>query len=1076
MVYATSGFSRNSEITDPELVGEFNSLVLQCIDSVYHDESLTVSDIYGEIGCVNFITKVNKFNPTMMFDDIRTTGEFIRESLLLPQCNNDDGNVVTCIQKIVDDPSVAYDVIDNPMIFPHSERVFTLGDTYVSGIEYVFHHLVNIPHGDGGETGDGDVYTYPIVQLYSDGIRVRQDERDNVTAIERVSPDDYQRVQESLNYYFSHSEEDSIESLIRAYVIPLQRYEDLFNAKYCNDESGRPITCLNKVLDSDMWDLVMRQLSDTRRSAFDPISVTNFHQPCLRGDGVAIPCVEKIFDEQKFIPFITSSYGLNLAATECNDINVPGLRVSCIERVIQDVEDAYREYKSVVNSHGDDFTLEKAIASAREIFNEREEMFMEAIDGAVYDLSTVECRDEQHRPISCIERLFQFVERYTDFDKDGGQLSDPIHHIMLYDARIILNTISEQKIHNLASVCVDGEQPTSCMERYIDNTFMFYRNYQNYGRFFAEQKVESLTGRSEVESESDSQDHSGDDDVIGGPFIDVGIVRRDLLAEYEQRLKEIIPRIFQRNLDPRICRDPVNGDLISCYEYVINRNDIDDIVRPDDIIFMILKSKNVMQLNEPTRTNVLQFIQTHAEQIHPDRIHELGEDVDIGDEYTAGVSMMNIGRQVCGIHDENSVEYRQCFDKICLRVMGSMSESETFTTPQLRAGATDHHRQVVDRTWMNEWARSFIEEPLGHEYEYDNAWLYTNHEDVYHLCGTWDVVAKADGEFDDYVNGIMLYIDTFNELAKSIDETYKGRSVHLQIELASRIDNSLQFVVKYIDNETGKVNTGRPQRFGKIAKIINKYSPSLHSKIQASLTRKPTGKSRGYTMVISRRPVDFIRSSTCQNWMSCFNVKNGIHMNTIPDYFENGVYLAYLADAEWSPQWYTRMFLVPMKDKVTGEVVGFSVQDVDVYGIESLQSVLSDALKMVLYEAGYRADIAPQVSMRQVSSFNDYSRLDYIPSFLPSLADLDAIDIGGVGGLGEFVTSGDDDDDDDGGIIAADDESVDGDMNIGKFLWYKRMKLHDPDAWVDTMQVTNVTDAIYRGICEKRGNEFLVPR
>ena len=111
-------------------------------------------------------------------------------------------------------------------------------------------------------------------------------------------------------------------------------------------------------------------------------------------------------------------------------------------------------------------------------------------------------------------------------------------------------------------------------------------------------------------------------------------------------------------------------------------------------------------------------------------------------------------------------------------------------------------------------------------------------------------------------------------------------------------------------------------------------------------------------MIVSNRPADFLRASTCQNWTSCMNIKDGCYNNSLPFYMSMGGYVAYLAGEEFASKWMARTMLLPtmMKkrsDWDVGEFGNMNFRVNDVYGLSMYKPLLIDAAQVVLREHGY---------------------------------------------------------------------------------------------------------------------------
>ena len=115
-------------------------------------------------------------------------------------------------------------------------------------------------------------------------------------------------------------------------------------------------------------------------------------------------------------------------------------------------------------------------------------------------------------------------------------------------------------------------------------------------------------------------------------------------------------------------------------------------------------------------------------------------------------------------------------------------------------------------------------------------------------------------------------------------------------------------------------------------------------------------------LIISNRPADFMRASTCQDWSSCMNIENGMYNSALPFYMSTGGYVAYLASDELAPNWYARSLMIPAMRYKRGDKHESGDDDDDpnntfrvnlVYGISMYKPLLKDAIQIILRDNGY---------------------------------------------------------------------------------------------------------------------------
>jgi hypothetical protein len=133
---------------------------------------------------------------------------------------------------------------------------------------------------------------------------------------------------------------------------------------------------------------------------------------------------------------------------------------------------------------------------------------------------------------------------------------------------------------------------------------------------------------------------------------------------------------------------------------------------------------------------------------------------------------------------------------------------------------------------------------------------------------------------------------------------------------------------------------------------------------QLSTRRKAAEGTTKLKLVVSNRPADYMRASTCQQWRSCLHsdlVDTGFNSNALAIYLGTGGYIAYIANDEFSPTWHARAFMLPLMARKKGDPKREDSRDSDynnnfrvpkVYGMTSHKDLLHDALTILIRERG----------------------------------------------------------------------------------------------------------------------------
>ncbi len=172
---------------------------------------------------------------------------------------------------------------------------------------------------------------------------------------------------------------------------------------------------------------------------------------------------------------------------------------------------------------------------------------------------------------------------------------------------------------------------------------------------------------------------------------------------------------------------------------------------------------------------------------------------------------------------------------------------------------------------------------------------------------------------------------------------------------------------------------------------ISTANDAYTREIKKLVKSKPTRRDQAFTITISRRPADFIRASTCQNWASCMNLNTsgGEHRGHILNAFDHGSYIAYIASDELSTTWLGRCWLHIVKPWVDlgGRTEADFPKDTKCmmkqpyYGLKPYKNIFEKALEVILKENDVNTTkciTVPSLSPKvQIASSNAFVWKDY---------------------------------------------------------------------------------------------------
>lgn len=955
----------------------------------------------------------------------RSRIDFARE-----ECHNPDGELVSCLEVILD--SINYEHRHNEFtdLYPDYVRA-VLSNSNVSLADTTCHTA------DGGEIGcmaKVMLSSQPAVWSVVDNL-----------------------LQTNNQHFMSELTASADKPVVGADGIQRSLFDALletYNHRYwgglflkANDpiytiitDDGTPVktTAFNKILDM-VEDIAMndgdKYFSDrkTIKGTFYPMMLNNLIENpeitsninidgCIRSDGTRISCVEKIMELKD-----TATYSL----------------ASDMYRFMYQTFDISKEECE----HADGY-----VTSCLNLVLDRPDMIPLIVQNQNIDLTAPDCIDEELRPISCIDKIFNHFENTMELVNERYQANIEVVNAdkALRDARWSPRATDEEK-------------------RELEKAYR--RATRKYNKTVKNIKSDDFAVINSIMALVKNQKY----DLTTTPCHDTNNPNRtvncltkilDIVQSEPNTRNEIATAILSTNgksIDARRCTDS-DGNKITCFQRLLdaitasstqqlmstNQSMIDRMFDHNCRVFVTNDETGVSQSvpvqglvyllykirDQPNHSikNVLLQIMMH------DKYHTLPDSVTIGGEVFSpssvicdSISMTDIhqylGKIANTIEDVAGIEdRRRSLSGKALQIFGKCKcKPEPFPEPFEVLSKTQINKRLKSKQWTNEdlekykaekrdwetrkaeWeAAQVINTRTCHDklcYNYTHAtqpkisdrrewvraddpeWGMTNLIDPYGLCGVYSVInranvsekAKSEYEqkfYDLYhkismeIGGMTIDIDELNIHGMVIPQLFMPENIMVDSPTIriSVIDSDTRrslFTESYSFKDLVDTIQERDEKLYKTVgdRIKGKISGgTLLKEIADLITSKPASKDSELKLVISRRPYDMLRASSCQHWSSCFDLHKDVHARSIKIYMDHGGYIAYLASDELSPVWHARMWILPTEQK--GKVC-FTTQTV--YGL--YKDLMHDAVNAILHEKGYNTPDCYSCAQRSNTKF-----------------------------------------------------------------------------------------------------------
>lgn len=538
------------------------------------------------------------------------------------------------------------------------------------------------------------------------------------------------------------------------------------------------------------------------------------------------------------------------------------------------------------------------------------------------DLSTITCSTDDGGNVALIDRIIDQVSQlYQSTPTISDEKSTGARKLIQYTSSDVAN-----------AECIDNGAAVPCIVKLLNSLGT---------------NLDIVSTMSIIVDELPTPLHDLDCTTYGvTSCIDLVVANMTSLHENEPRYYDMLASIIRDLNDSQ--SDPQCGpEKISCLEYIAsNMQHLEEFFGIKSFMeCAFAPSCNIENIKSmakycPNPENCLQTA-------YPTLISSIQEST------TAKTNASTLLTQLDAFDDcsqrATSEKRRSCYDYRCFELTNAFQ-----TTP---------------------WTKNYLRDGM----------TYRQEGDPFSLCGIYDIEyipAKSQYEVRKYRGRIMdaLYAieSTLNDHVENVriyDHTTRtATAIPTKIQLsllplASYQNQTVPMVredvrVRYISTIDGTVVKESVFRFSKILsrfKLLQQLNKPLFQYVEQVVTRKPSENPVQLKLIVSNRPNDIMRATTCQRWSSCFDLGSGAYRNTVHSIIDYNGYVAYLAKDEYEPTWLARVYLLPC-DTTNNEGKCIMIQnEVRNYAVDDTYAfVLYDAVNSVLYNHGFNTDECPE--------------------------------------------------------------------------------------------------------------------
>lgn len=444
-----------------------------------------------------------------------------------------------------------------------------------------------------------------------------------------------------------------------------------------------------------------------------------------------------------------------------------------------------------------------------------------------------------------------------------------------------------------------------------------------------------------------------------------------------------------------VCRD-ASGKNVPCISYAIgkigpamvsSKYAVDILLNPDFKKVMKLQ----IETDSGTKTSLGDVVCKNitvpdlAKAIE-NRRGSIDTEQDVASNYSGSGKALEMLASCRCTNTSSEAERKMCLDYFCLEKSNRVSQHTPWSKEYLQNLPTAYQKQGFDGS----------DDPLDITGVYDVR--YNQMRDpsalmLYSDKAMMSIALLKGAEQSDLISEVTmiepgyLYYREFAGKYTLVGNDSTGKPSKSDIIRVPDLAES-DYMLK-VTTSDGEVYTDSVASFidnGDIPSNVRLQFEPYRSVLDEVKSSKPRVGETRLSLVIGNRPMDYMRTSTCQKWSSCYNMLGGENRNTLLTYMRSGAYVAYLVSNEFSPTWLARSWILPLAhDKhypIPPPDGHYCVSVQRPYGETSYKTLITDAVMKILSDSGHNGSTCPS-TLDNIESMR-FKR--YPTHYLPKMA------------------------------------------------------------------------------------------